>query len=357
MKRVLIVAVAALLGIAASAQAQDWNGPYVGLQGGYGFGKSTGGLRVGGFAIPYDPKPTGAIGGAHLGYDWQRGHLILGAEIDAEGADLTGSFSTKTAVPFTTQVSDNFDASIRAKAGFALDRFMIYGTGGVSFGEVKAEYSCPTCFHAPNAFDTLRGMRVGWTAGAGAAVLISPKWSAEVEYRRTSYETAGFSDPVTTASDSGNKLIFNQVTLGISYRFLPRRPASAEPSPIVPAAAPMPMPMAPPPQRSAFIVFFDFDRADLTPEARAVVERAAQAFRASGYARIELNGYTDLAGTPEYNLKLSQRRATAVAEYLARLGVPRPAMSVMWHGKQNPRVPTADGVRDPHNRRVEIVMP
>ena len=194
---------------------------------------------------------------------------------------------------------------------------MIYGTGGVSFGEVKAEYSCPTCFHAPNAFDTLRGMRVGWTAGAGAAVLISPKWSAKVEYRRTSYETAGFSDPVTTASDSGNKLIFNQVTLGISYRFLPRRPASAEPSPIVPARGPDADADGPTAatQRLYRVLRFRPGRPHAGGSRRGRAARHRHS-ALSGYARIELNGYTDLAGTPEYNLKLSQRRATAVAEYL-----------------------------------------
>src|SRR6185312_12100175 len=117
------------------------------------------------------------------------------------------------------------DASIRGKLGFALDRFQIYGTGGVAFGEVKAAYSCPTCSHAPNAFDTEAGMRVGWTAGGGASVLIDPKWSTNVEYRYTRYNIGGsFSDPVTTATDSGAKLAFNAVTLGISYHFLPRRP-------------------------------------------------------------------------------------------------------------------------------------
>ncbi|HEY7990121.1 MAG TPA: OmpA family protein [Stellaceae bacterium] len=361
MKRVLLAALAILgAGLWSPAgHAQDWTGPYLGVQGGYGWGESTGGLRVSGFQIPYDPKPSGPIGGVHLGYDYQWRHLIIGAVVDAEGSDLKGSFTTSTAVPFTTKVSNNFDASIRGKLGFALDRFQIYGTGGVAFGEVKAAYSCPTCFHAPNAFDTEAGMRVGWTAGGGASVLIDPKWSTNVEYRYTRYNIGGsFSDPVTTATDSGAKLAFNAVTLGISYHFLPRRPPAPEPEPIVPATAAVPVPPAmAPPMPSSYLVFFDFDRYTLTPEARAVVEQAAKTFAVKGYARIEVNGYTDLSGTQEYNLKLSQRRATAVAEYLAHLGVPRPVMNVMWHGKENPRVPTADGVRDPHNRRVEIVMP
>lgn len=357
MKRVLFATVAMIgLGVAATAHAQDWNGPYVGLQGGYGWGDSSGGLRVSGFAIPYEIQPTGPIGGAHLGYDWQSGHLVLGAVADAEGGDITGS-DTTTSAQFTTRLTNNFDASIRGKVGAAFGQFMVYGTGGVAFGSVKTEYSCPTCYRAPGAFDTISDIRVGWTAGAGAAYMIDRRWSTNVEYRYTNLGSASFADPITTATDSGNKFAFNAVTVGVSYHFWPRRPPAPEPAPIVPAMAPVPMPPPPPPQQQAFIVFFDFDRYDLTPDARAVVELAAKTYRASGYARIELNGYTDLSGTQEYNLKLSQRRATAVAEYLAHLGVPRPAMNVMWHGKENPRVPTADGVRDPHNRRVEIVMP
>lgn len=356
MKRILLAGVTIIgLGLAATAQAGEWTGPYVGLEGGYGWGQSTGGLRVGGFAIPYDVRPDGVIGGAHLGYDYQWGHLVLGVVGDAEGADISGRDIT-TAAQFQTKLLNEFDASIRGKVGLAFDRFMVYGTGGVAFGSVKTQYSCPTCNNAPGPYDTINDMRVGWTAGAGAAYEIDPRWSAAVEYRYTDLGRQRFADPITTASDSGNKFTFSAVQLAVSYHFWPRRPMAPEPAPIVPAMAPVPVPPAPPPQH-AFIVFFDFDRYDLTPEARLVVEEAAKAFRVSGYARIELNGYTDLAGTQQYNLKLSQRRATTVAEYLAHLGVPRPAMNVMWHGKENPRVPTPDGMRDPHNRRVEIMMP
>jgi outer membrane protein OmpA-like peptidoglycan-associated protein len=357
MNRVLLASVALLgFGLSAAAQAQEWTGPYAGIQSGYGWGQSTGGLRVGGFAIPYDVVPTGVIGGAHLGYDWQSGHLVLGIVGDAEGADISGR-DTRTNGQFMTHVANNFDASIRGKVGAAFDRIMVYGTGGVAFGNVKTEYSCPTCFRAPNAFDTINSTRVGWTAGAGASFLIDPKWSAGVEYRYTNLGGKTFAYSVTTASDSGNKFAFSAVQVSVSYHFWPHRHQMVEPEPIVPAMAPVPMPPAPVARQNAFIVFFDFDRYDLTQEAQAVVDQAAKSFRDNGYARIELNGYTDLAGTQEYNLKLSQRRATAVAEALAKLGVPRPAMNVMWHGKEHPRVPTPDGMRDPHNRRVEIVMP
>jgi outer membrane protein OmpA-like peptidoglycan-associated protein len=336
----------------------NWTGPYVGLQGGYGWGDSTGGLAVSGFPIPYHPHPDGVIGGAHAGYDWQMGHLVIGGVADVDGADLQGD-SIRTHAQYQVKTLNNLDASLRGKVGLAFSRVQLYGTGGLAVGDVKSEYSCPTCYRAPGPYDTLKNVRVGWTAGAGAEVALAAKWSADVEYRYTDLGSKAFTDLVTTAQDTGNNFTFSAVTVGVSYRFLPPRMPAPEPAPIVPAMAPVPMPMAPapPPHNRAYLVFFDFDRYDLTPEAGAVVQQAARSFRESGFARIEVSGYTDLSGSQEYNMRLSQRRATTVAELLAHLGVPRPAMNVVWHGKENPRVPTADGVRAPQNRRVEIVMP
>jgi OmpA-OmpF porin, OOP family len=368
MKRWLM-ALAAVAGLAVPALAQahdwlapgyDWTGPYVGLQGGYGWGDSTGGLTVSGYPIPYHPQPTGVIGGAHVGYDWQMGHIVVGAEGDINGAHIIGS-DTETHAYFNTRTTNNLDASLRGKAGFAVNRILLYGTAGVAFGQVKTEYSCPTCFHAPEPYDTTTGVRFGWTAGGGAEFAINPIWSAAIEYRYTDLGSKSFSDADTTAADSGNKFAYNAVMVGVSYHFLPPRAPAPPPAPFVPAMAPVPMPPPPPPAASprahAFIVYFDFDRYDLTPEAAAVLHAAAKSFLATGYARIEITGYTDLAGTQAYNLELSKRRAKTVADALAHLGVPRQAMDVMWRGKANPRVPTPNGVREPRNRRVEILMP
>ncbi len=73
--------------------------------------------------------------------------------------------------------------------------------------------------------------------------------------------------------------------------------------------------------------------------------------------QIQVTGYTDRSGSPGYNQRLSERRAAAVADALARLGVPRNDMTVGGRGENDNRVPTADGVREPQNRRVEIVFP
>ena len=149
-----------------------------------------------------------------------------------------------------------------------------------------------------------------------------------------------------------NEFNYNAVRLILSYRFAPPPPPPPMVAPM-PAAAPAPVP-APP---RTFLVFFDFDKYNLTADARKVIEAAAASYKATGSARIDVSGYTDLAGTQAYNLRLSQRRADAVAGYLAKQGVPKAAMDVKWFGKEHPRVPTPDGVREPQNRRVEIVMP
>jgi outer membrane protein OmpA-like peptidoglycan-associated protein len=124
-------------------------------------------------------------------------------------------------------------------------------------------------------------------------------------------------------------------------------------------AAPYPLPAPPPPApapaaRRSFIVYFEWDRADLTAAARQVISQAAEAASRSPGTRLQVNGFTDLSGTSQYNAALSARRADAVAAELARDGVNRDAMTVQSFGKSRPAVQTADGLRDPHNRDVEI---
>ena len=133
--------------------------------------------------------------------------------------------------------------------------------------------------------------------------------------------------------------------------------AACKPSAPPPAAAAPPPPpaAAPPAMQKQFVVYFEFDRSNLTPEGARVVQDAAAAFRATGSARVAISGYTDLAGTQQYNIGLSKRRADTVRAGLVRAGVPDGAIAESWFGKQNPAVPTPDGVREPRNRRVEIV--
>ena len=103
-----------------------------------------------------------------------------------------------------------------------------------------------------------------------------------------------------------------------------------------------------------YIVFFDWDKSDITAEAATVLDSAVSAYGNCDNVPIMLAGYTDRSGTEQYNMGLSQRRNASVRTYLNGKGIPDDAISSQAFGESNPRVPTADGVRELQNRRVEI---
>jgi len=129
---------------------------------------------------------------------------------------------------------------------------------------------------------------------------------------------------------------------GVQFKFV-------SPPPPPPPAPPM---VAPP----SFMVFFDWDKSNLSSQALATIQQAAAAFKQKGNARITATGHTDTSGPEAYNMALSLRRANAVKDALVRDGVPAQAISVIGMGEKGLLVPTGDGVREPQNRRVEIVI-
>ena len=104
------------------------------------------------------------------------------------------------------------------------------------------------------------------------------------------------------------------------------------------------------------MVFFDWDRSNLSQQAVQTIGQAAAAFKSRGSARITATGHTDTSGPESYNMALSLRRANSVKNELVRQGVPADAIAVVGKGESQPLVATGDGVREPQNRRVEIVM-
>ena len=128
------------------------------------------------------------------------------------------------------------------------------------------------------------------------------------------------------------------------------------PPPIQSKAAEQVQSTPPVTQARTYLVFFDWDRADLTARARQIVAEAASASTHVQTTQIEVNGYTDLSGTAAYNQRLSVRRAQSVEAELVRDGVSRGEISIHGFGESNPLVQTAAGVREPQNRRVEIIL-
>jgi len=153
---------------------------------------------------------------------------------------------------------------------------------------------------------------------------------------------------ITTVATSGLRPTNNNhsAMLGFRYAFNAPRPAVV-------------VPVTPPPQQQVartYLVFFDWNRADLTDRARQIIAEAAAARTTVRSTRIEVSGHADRSGPDAYNQILSMRRAEAVAAELVRRGVPRSELVIQAFGESRPLVPTADGVREPQNRRVEIVL-
>jgi outer membrane protein OmpA-like peptidoglycan-associated protein len=115
-------------------------------------------------------------------------------------------------------------------------------------------------------------------------------------------------------------------------------------------AAPAPAPA------KTYLVFFDWDKYNLTPRANQIIAEAASDSHSQSVTTIDVSGYTDTSGTPTYNQGLSERRAQAVAAQLVTDGVPQSEISIHAYGETHLLVPTGPGVREPQNRRVEIVL-
>jgi OOP family OmpA-OmpF porin len=101
-------------------------------------------------------------------------------------------------------------------------------------------------------------------------------------------------------------------------------------------------------------VFFDWDKSDITPEAASILDSAVSAYANCARVPIMLAGYADRSGSPRYNQGLSERRNASVTGYLTSRGIPGGSITSQAFGENNNRVPTADGVRELQNRRVEI---
>jgi OmpA-OmpF porin, OOP family len=144
----------------------------------------------------------------------------------------------------------------------------------------------------------------------------------------------------------------HEFLLGLRYAFNvtpPSAPAAAVPAPVAAVAT------APATARS-YLVFFDWDSATLSERSRQIIADAALASTRVAATRIELAGHADLTGTPAYNQELSRKRAAVVAAELVQRGVAPSVISVSSFGDTRPLVATASGVREPQNRRVEIVL-
>jgi iron complex outermembrane receptor protein len=136
----------------------------------------------------------------------------------------------------------------------------------------------------------------------------------------------------------------------LKYRFEPAVEEAAAPA----AYTPPPV-QAPAPAPKSYLVFFDFNKSDLTPQAVQIVDQAASTAGPAHATQLTVTGHTDTVGSDAYNMRLSRRRAESVAAQLEKDGISASGIEIVAKGKRDLLVPTADGVREPQNRRVQIL--
>jgi OmpA-OmpF porin, OOP family len=392
----IVAALGLTASLGATAQAQtgpvtgyNWSGLYLGanLGGGFGSDKTTAGpgsdptslfdfggptnsFGAGSLPSSFKTDPSGFIGGIQARYNWQFGSAVLGADLEADGASISGKQSKSNAgglggpppgfVPSTSFASQSLDflTTLRGQVGFTpIDRLLLFANAGPAVGHVNysASFSYPSLPGQTWTADRSQ-FNFGGTVGTGLEYAVTDNLTVRGEYMFVdlgNQKIGTSASPLFPGASINTQFhnTYNIFRLGVAYHFA--APSAPPATPVV--AAPPAPPAAIAASQQKFIVFFEFDKSALTPDGAKVVAAAANAFK-SGKSGITIAGYTDLSGTQQYNLALSHRRADAVKAALVKDGVSASAIGESWHGKEDPRVPTADGVREPQNRRVEITL-
>ncbi len=166
----------------------SWAGPYLGGNIGYAWG-----------SVDNNPtKPSGFVGGVQAGYNWQTGAFVFGVE-----GDLQATGADDTFAPW--KFSNPWFGTVRGRAGYAfVNNFLVYATGGLAFGELRAETFGLSETHT----------NAGWTAGVGGEFLFAQQWSAKVEYLYVDLANSNF-----TVTGASNGYRFGVLRAGINYHF------------------------------------------------------------------------------------------------------------------------------------------
>ena len=237
-----------------------WTGLYVGGQIGYAWGhdpvvwsgiSNDDELAFGTFSH----SPQGVIGGAHVGFNLQYNPwLVIGLEGSVDGTSLSNTLAVPVNDVFldtpgviTSSSQADVQGSLRARIGIALDRALIYGTGGVAFTGFNTTIIDTTGFFTgvPGTNATFSNTRAGWTAGGGLEYAVTDNWWVRAEYRYSNFgHTTDF--PFVGVLPFPNSFVFlghhlteNQVQVGFSYRFDWTIPAP-QPVPAVGPGQPVP---------------------------------------------------------------------------------------------------------------------
>lgn len=231
MRRILIVATLVWLGVTSQAGAAGllgvgarWSGLYAGINAGYAWGEARGSVVAGPFALNATSPASGWLAGAQVGFDWQLSGLVVGAVADIQASTQ----STQTALcaaavcgyALTGTNSMPWFATLRGRAGFALDRFLVYGTAGLAIAEYRSDLTSQVG-GAIAVVPLYSDRRTGFVLGAGIELAILGGWTARAEYlfidSGTMTESAAV--PFAGTVTASGRVTSNILRTGLSYRF------------------------------------------------------------------------------------------------------------------------------------------
>jgi len=198
-----------------AAPVFSWNGAYLGGQVGYGWGKSRFGDDFGSLNL----KPDGFLGGLYAGYNFDLGNsVVLGVDGDITYNNLKDSYSEDLGDLASASIESKlrWSGAVRARAGYAVDRFLPYIAGGVAFGSVKNTLSASDGDEFASVSQTKT--HTGWTLGAGVDYAATDNVIVRLEYRYTDY---GHKDYNFGEGGEGirDKFKTNDIRLGVAYKF------------------------------------------------------------------------------------------------------------------------------------------
>ena len=350
MKLRLALAAATCLALPIAAHAQPVTGPYVSLSGGTSIENPIGfENRSAGTSGKIDFRNSYA-GDTAVGYGFGDGFRV----------ELNGEFFRNTAHKFSYNGGGESLASgglntygPMVNALYDIDVGLpIFPYVGAGVGYQWQKFVTPV----KSEFDGVGGTRGSFAyniiAGVAYPLPVVPGLSLTGEYKFTQLvESRNYHDYEADSSIHIGQSSSHTFLVGLRYQiFNPPPPAPPAPAPAPVAAAPAPQPAR------TFLVFFDWDKYDLTPRATQIISEAASDSKSSDVTTLDVSGYTDTSGTPDYNQGLSERRAKAVAAQLETDGVPASEIEIHAYGETHLLVATGPGVREPQNRRVEIVL-
>jgi len=361
MKLRLALAAATCLALPLAAHAQPVTGPYVSLEGGTAIENPVNGtFSADGVSLPgkfmYRPSYAG-IGG--VGYGLGDGFRV---EVDGDYIHTTlDKFDDEGGQVKVTGHENKYGPMVNVLYDIPVGLPVFpYVGGGVGYQWVSTTAYSGSGVGGLVATSGVEGsFAYDLIAGLSFPVVAVPGLSLTAEYRflmLTESYKYGFSvlGGIPTGTDGAGTLKFGQesdhiFTAGLRY-------ALFTPAPPPPAPTSQPPVPPPPPEAKTYLVFFDWDKYNLTPRATEIIAEAASDSHTAATTTISVSGYTDTSGTPQYNQGLSLRRAKSVAAQLVVDGVPESEIEIHAYGETHLLVPTGPGVREPQNRRVEIVL-